>query len=40
MKSWSESLDQKFDQMTSGSSDITGAYQLKQVGKLVLNYYF
>ena len=31
MTAWSEGLDQKFDQMTSGSNDITGAYQLQQV---------
>ena len=31
MKAWSEGLDQKFDQMTSGSNDVTGAYQLQQV---------
>ena len=35
MKAWSEGLDQKFDQMTSGSNDVTGAYQLQQVIAIV-----
>ena len=35
MKAWSEGLDQKFDQMTSGSNDVTGAYQLQQVISIV-----
>ena len=33
MKTWSEGLDQEFNRMTSGSNDITGAYQLQQVSK-------
>jgi len=31
MRTWSEGLDQEFNRMTSGSNDITGAYQLQQV---------
>ena len=33
MRTWSEGLDQEFNRMTSGSNDITGAYQLQQVSK-------
>ena len=33
MRTWSEGLDQEFNRMTSGTNDITGAYQLQQVSK-------
>ena len=31
MKTWSQDLDQKFAQLTSGPNDITGASQLQEV---------
>ena len=37
MKTWSQDLDQKFAQLTSGPNDITGASQLQEVYNMYIS---
>ena len=37
MKAWSQDLDQKFAQLTSGPDDITGASQLQEVNNVYIH---
>ena len=40
MKTWSQDLDQKFAQLTSGPNDITGASQLQEVHNMSISVYY